>query len=244
MKEFARLYATTKPATIQWGNALDTSAIAFPGAKAIAILRALTANLNVPGGEMFLTPAPFLRPGKFFMLSKFPRNREKAVGGEFKLAVQSAFIPPHAFSTGHLENLTVRQLYSCSQTYRELPDSKRTYEAFMKLDFIVVSELFMTPTAALADILLPAAWGMEHEELGYWPGWYEEIRAYPKLVDPPGEAWADTKWLNELAKRLGLKEYFWESDDEALDDMLKPSGFSYEDMKRKRVLPQKGNIKA
>jgi len=49
----------------------------------------------------------------------------------------------------------------------------------MNLEFVVVSELFMTPTAALADILLPAAWGMEHEELGYWPGWYEEIRAYP-----------------------------------------------------------------
>jgi enolase len=75
----------------------------------------------------------------------------------------------------------------------------------------------MTPTAALADIVLPAAWGMEHEELGYWPGWYEEIRAYPKLVDPPGEAWADTKWLNELAKRLGVGEHFWKSDEEALD---------------------------
>jgi len=43
---------------------------------------------------MFLTPAPFLRPGRFFLLSKFPRDRKKAVGGEFKLAVRSAFIPP------------------------------------------------------------------------------------------------------------------------------------------------------
>jgi len=40
----------------------------------------------------------------------------------------------------------------------------------------------MTPTAAMADILLPAAWGMEHEELGYWPGWYEEIRATPSSL--------------------------------------------------------------
>jgi len=124
------------------------------------------------------------------------------------------------------------------------PDSKRTYEAFMKLEFVVVSELFMTPTAALADILLPAAWGMEHEELGYWPGWYEEIRTYPKLVDPPGEAWADTRWLNELAKRLGLEKYFWENDEEALDEWLKPSGFTYEDMKRKRVLHSKREYNA
>jgi anaerobic selenocysteine-containing dehydrogenase len=113
----------------------------------------------------------------------------------------------------------------------------------MKIEFTVVSELFMTPTAALADILLPAAWGMEHEELGYWPGWYEEIRAYPKIVDPPGEAWADTKWLNELAKRLGLGEYFWKTDDDALDAMLKPSGFTYEDMRYKRVLHSRRDYK-
>ena len=246
IKEFARFYATTKPATIQWGNALDTSTTAFSGAKAISILRAITANLNVPGGEIFLTPAPFLRSGKFFLLSKFPRDREKAVGEEFKLAIRSAFVPPHAFVNSVLtgEPYRIRAgLFLLTNPILSYPDSKKTFEAFMRLEFTVVSELFMTPTAALADILLPAAWGMEHEELGYWPGWYEEIRAYPKLVDPPGEAWADTKWLNELAKRLGLREHFWESDEEALDDMLKPSGFTYEDMKHKRVLHSKREYK-
>ena len=246
IKEFARLYATTKPATIQWGNALDTSAIAFPGAKAVAILRAITGNLNVPGGEIFLTPAPFLRPGKFFLLRKFPRKREKAVGGDFRLAVRSAFVPPHSFVNSVLNGkpYPIRAgIFLLTNPILSYPDSQKTYEAFMKLDFVVVSELFMTPTAALADILLPAAWGMEHEELGYWPGWYEEIRAYPKLVDPPGEAWADTKWLNELAKKLGLGQYFWETDDEALDAMLAPSGFTYEEMKQKRVLHSKRDYK-
>ncbi len=245
VREFARMYAGTKPATIQWGNALDTSAIAFPGAKAVAILRAITGNLNIPGGEMFLTPAPFLRPGRFFLLSKYPRNPEKAIGGQFKLAVRSAFVPPHAFVHSVLTGEPYRiraALFLLTNPILSYPDSRKTYEAFMKLDFVVVSELFMTPTAALADILLPAAWGMEHEELGYWPGWYEEIRAYPKLVDPPGEAWADTKWINELAKRLKM-EHFWETDEEALDAMLEPSGFTYKDMKYKRVLHSKREYK-
>jgi anaerobic selenocysteine-containing dehydrogenase len=94
----------------------------------------------------------------------------------------------------------------------------------------------MTPTAALADIVLPVAWGMEHEEVGYWPGWYESIRAYPKVVDPPGECWADTKIINELAKRLGLGKHFWDEDDDALDVMLEPSGIRYQEFKEKRVL--------
>ena len=246
IREFAVMYATTKPATIQWGNALDTTAIAFPGAKAVAILRAICGNLNIPGGEMFLTPAPFTRPGQFFLLSKLNRNPKKAIGSEFKLAVRSAFVPPHSFVHSVLtgEPYKIRAaLFLLTNPILSYPDSVKTYEAFMKIDFLVVSELFMTPTAALADILLPAAWGMEHEELGYWPGWYGEIRCYPKLVDPPGEAWADTKWINELAKRVGLGEYFWESDEEALDEMVKPSGLTYEDMKSKRVLHSKREYK-
>ncbi|MGD0024258.1 MAG: molybdopterin-dependent oxidoreductase [Xanthobacteraceae bacterium] len=246
IREFAKLYATTKPACIQWGNGLDTAATAFPSAKAITILRAITANLNVPGGELFLTPAAYLRPGNFFLLSKFPRNKEKAVGNEFKLAMRSAFVPPHSFVDSVLTGQPYRiraGLFLLTNPILSYPDSRRTYEAFMNLEFSVVSEIFMSPSAALADIVLPAAWGMEHEELGYWPGWYEEIRAYPKLVDPPGEAWADTKWLNELAKRLGLRDYFWESDEDALDDMVKASNITYAEMKRKRVLHAKSEYK-
>jgi anaerobic selenocysteine-containing dehydrogenase len=77
---------------------------------------------------------------------------------------------------------------------------------------------------------------MEHEELGYWPGWYEEIRCHPKLVDAPGECRADTWIINELAKRLGLGKDFWHDDDEALDVMLQPSGMSYQAFKEKRTL--------
>jgi anaerobic selenocysteine-containing dehydrogenase len=246
VREFARLYATTKPASIQWGNGLDTCANAFPNARAISILRAITGNLNVPGGDLFLTPAPYLRPGKFFLLSKFPRDLEKAAGKQFKLALKSALIPPHAFADSVLsdERNRIRAgVFVLTNPIISYPDSKKTYEAFMKLEFSVISEIFMTPTSAMADIVLPVAWGMEREEIGYWPGWYEEVRAYPKIVDPPGEAWPDTKWLNELAKKLGLGEYFWEHDHEAFEEWLKPSGLSYEDLKRKRVLHCKTEYK-
>lgn len=239
VKEFARLYATTRPAVIHWGNALDNYAVAFPSGKAIAILRAITGNLNVPGGEVFLTPPPYMRPGQFFLLSKFPRDREKALGKDFKLAVRSAFVPPHTLLDSVLNKTPYEvraAIFLMTNPVISYPDSRRTHEALMKIEFSVISEIFMTPTAALCDIVLPAAWGMEREELGYWPGWYEEIRAYPKLVDPPGEAWPDTKWLNELAKRLGLGDHFWRDDEEALDEMVKRSGLDYEGMKRTRVL--------
>jgi anaerobic selenocysteine-containing dehydrogenase len=246
IEEFARLYAKTKPAAIQWGNALDGVVNSFQAARAISILRTITGNLNIPGGDIFLTPAPFVRPGRFFLINQFPRDINKTLGNEFKVAMQSAFIPPIPLINAILEEdpYPVKAAFCIlTNPIVSYPDSLRTFKAFSKIDFLVVSDLFMTPTAALADIVLPASWGMEHEELGYWPGWYEEIRVYPKIVDPPGECWADTKIINELAKRLGLNEFFWNNDEDALDYMLEPSGLSYEELKEKRVLHAKREYK-
>jgi anaerobic selenocysteine-containing dehydrogenase len=239
IQEFARLYAGIKPAVIQWGNALDQLANSFQTGRALAIMRGITGNLNVPGGDVFLTPAPFTRPGRFFLLSKYPRKPERILGNKFKMAQRSAFIPPHTMIKTILEEKPYpikAAMFILSNPLVSYPNSRETYQALMKLDFVVVSELFMTPTAALADIVLPAAWGMEHDEVGYWPGWYEEMRAHPKIVEPPGECWPDTKIINELAKRLGMKEDFWEDDHEALDVMLKPSGMTYKEFKEKRAL--------
>jgi anaerobic selenocysteine-containing dehydrogenase len=242
IEAFARLYSQTKPAAMQTGNAVDQLVNSFQTGRTIAIMRALCGNLNVPGGDVFLSAPEYTRPGNFFLLNKYPRQADKILGKRFKFAQRSAFIPPHALTRAILEEdpFPVKAaMFMLSNPLVSWPNSRETYRALMKLDFVVVSELFMTPTAALADVVLPAAWSMEHEELGYWPGWYEEIRAHPKLVDPPGECWADTKIINELAKRLGLGEDFWDDDHEALDEMLKPSGMSYEEFKVVRTMAPK-----
>ena len=49
--------------------------------------------------------------------------------------------------------------------------------------------------------------------------------------------------MNELAKRLGLGQHFWEHDEEAIEEWLKPSGLTYEELKRKRVLHHKMEYK-
>ena len=239
IEELARLYSRTKPASLVTGNALDQHLNSFQTSRTVSIIRAVCGNLNVPGGDVFLTNRSFTRPGNFYLLSKYPRNTEKLLGKKFKLAQKSTSIPSHAVTRTILSDdpFPIKAAwFILTNPLISYPNSEETYRALMKLDFVVVSELFMTPTAAFADIVLPVAWGMEHDELGYWPGWYEEIRAYPKLADPPGECWPDTKIVNELAKRLGLAEDFWEDHHQGLDAMLKPSAMSYEKFKEKRVL--------
>ena len=206
-------------------------------------MRALVGHLNTPGGNISLNPAPFTRPGRFFHLKDSPRidkiKQKKVVGNEFKLAMSSAYIPTQSLVRGILDekpNSIKAALCILSDPLVSYPDTEMTYNAFMKLDFFVVSELFMTPTAAIADVVLPAAWGREHDTLGYWPGWFGEIRAYPKIVEPPGEARSDPDWINDLAKRLGLERFFWKDEKEAINHMLRPSGLTWEEFKDKRIL--------
>jgi len=246
IEEFVDMYGRIKPAAMQVGNPIDQLVSSFQTGRAIAILRALSGNLNIPGGDVFLTPSDYTRPGSFFLIKKHPRRPERILGDRFLFAQAAAFIPPHIWMKAVLreEPYPIKAaMFILTNPLLSYPNSQEVYKALMKLEFTVVSELFMTPTAACADIVLPAAWGMEHDELGYWPGWYEEVRSHPKVVDPPGDCWPDTKIINELAKRLGMEKEFWADDHQALDEMLDPSGMSFEDFKHKRVLKPKKEYK-
>ena len=248
IEKAARLYAQTKPVSLVVGNGIEKSINAFQQLRAIFIMRSLVGDMNTSGGNVRLTPAPFMRLGHFFLIGKSPRKAETKIqlGNEFPISITSAYIPPQSFVNAILEEKPYPMkgaICILTNPLLSYPDTENTYKAFMKLDFIVVSELFHTPTTAIADIVLPAAWGAEHDTVGYWPGWHEEIRAYPKLIEPPGEARSDPEWINELAKRLNLGEFFWNNEKEALDEMLKPSGYSWEDFKEKRILEAKKEYK-
>jgi anaerobic selenocysteine-containing dehydrogenase len=246
IQQFARMYAGTHPAAIKVGNGVDGTINTFQTQRAVAILRAIAGNLNIPGGDVFLTPAPFTRIGRFLLLKELPRDKKKNLGNEFKWALRDNFLPYQVIMKAIIEERPYpvkAMFFILTNPLLSYPNAFEAYQALMKLEFMVVSELFMTPTAALADIVLPAATGAEHDALGYWPGWYGDIRAYPKVVEPPGECWSDAKMINELAKKLGLGQYFWNDEEEALDEMLKPSGFSYKEFKQKRILQAKTEYK-
>jgi anaerobic selenocysteine-containing dehydrogenase len=237
--KFARLYATLKPATVQFGNGIEMGINCFQTIRAINIMVGICGNVGVPGGQVFLVPPKYFRPGKFYVPKEFPRHPEEAVGTEFKLAVNNAYVPTQAFLTAVLEEKPYpikAAIGILTDPVVSYPNSEKVYEAFKKLELLVMSEIFPTPSTALADIVLPIAWGAEHDTVGFWPGWYQDIRAYPKLIEPPGEARTDAWWITELAKRLGFGEAFWKDEHEVLDMVLAPSGITWEEFKKKRIL--------
>ena len=97
----------------------------------------------------------------------------------------------------------------------------------------------MTPTASLADIVLPAATQFEFNDIGHYGIGHGYILARPKIVDPPRECWPDMKILNELGKALTPREYWPEDYEDLLEAVLSPAGLTYEDFTKRGYL--KGN---
>jgi molybdopterin-containing oxidoreductase family molybdopterin binding subunit len=89
-------------------------------------------------------------------------------------------------------------------------------ELVPKLDLIVVVDHFMTATATMADIVLPACTIFEKDDLV--AGMFLQLQR--KAVEPEGESKADFDIFAELAERMGLREYFDRSPDEYLRAMF------------------------
>jgi anaerobic selenocysteine-containing dehydrogenase len=112
-------------------------------------------------------------------------------------------------------------------------DSQYGREALKALDFYVHADLFINPTAELADIVLPVASAFEREALkvGFEvsPEAQSFVQLRQKVVEPPGEARSDSEIIFGLACRLGFGAQFWDGDIQAAyRHQLGPSGLSLE----------------
>jgi anaerobic selenocysteine-containing dehydrogenase len=105
------------------------------------------------------------------------------------------------------------------------PEQNLVRKGFAREDlFMAVHEQFMTETAQMADIVLPATMFMEHDDL-YYGGGHQHISVGPKLIDAPGECRSNHEVLQGLARRLRISHPGFEmTPRELIDATLKLSG--------------------
>jgi anaerobic selenocysteine-containing dehydrogenase len=85
------------------------------------------------------------------------------------------------------------------------PEQEKVKRGFAREDlFTVVHEHFMTETAAMADLVLPATMFMEHDDL-YQGGGHTHLMLGPKLIEAPGECRSNHEVIVELARRVGAE---------------------------------------
>ena len=111
------------------------------------------------------------------------------------------------------------------------PDSETQTEAFRKLDFLAVFDLFMTPTAQLAHLVLPAADFLENMELHDYGHGGRPHLGLIKPVTMTTKGWPAWKLIFELAGRLGLRELFpWQDNRQALIYKFSENGIELSDL--------------
>ncbi|MFC1910503.1 molybdopterin-dependent oxidoreductase [Chloroflexota bacterium] len=244
IKEVARLYARSKPACIQWGNGLDHNINNFQSARAIACLRAITGNLAIPGGDIHRSPsgAVLLQSlSESFLNEMVPESMMQK-----RLSAGDKLLPlfPYSSAQAFVKSILNEDPYPVHAAYlmgasplHTYSHGKETYEALKKLEFLVATDLFMTPTAALADMVLPVTSYLEHDSV-YEPDLTGNSQAQiQQKVIQVGECWSEWKIMLELAKRLGLKEKgIWDDEKDLLDYLVKPSGLTFEEAKRVGVI--------
>ena len=97
------------------------------------------------------------------------------------------------------------------------PDQNRVRAGFSREDlFVVVHEQFMTETARMADIVLPATMFLEHDDI-YTGGGHSYVELAQKLVDAPGQCRSNHEVICELARRVGAQHPGFEMSPRAID---------------------------
>ncbi|MBE9522743.1 MAG: molybdopterin-dependent oxidoreductase [Proteobacteria bacterium] len=230
IRETARLYAQSKPAVIQWGNPIEHNIHTFDITRALICLMAICGNLDVPGGNVHAKDPEIMGLGPFVRADLIPNKRKEMISAYHGIIPRLMTVAPAFFRKAILEGIPypVKGFYSmCANPLLSYADSLQTHDAFMNLDFIAVADVFMTPTAAIADIVLPAASQFEIDDIGHYGLGHGFILARPKVIDPPEECWPDIKILNELGKLISPKEYWHDDYTQFLEDVVGPSGLTY-----------------
>ena len=246
IRKAARLYAKSHPAAIHWGNALEQNSHTFDTARAITCLMALCGNLDIPGGNIQANEPGILSLGKYVRADLLPDKRKEMIHAAHGTIPRLMTVPPAFFRKAVLEQnpYPVKGAYvQCANPLMAYADSSLTFEALNRLDFLAVSDLFMTPTAALADIVLPAATSFEFDDIGHYGLGHGYVLARPKVVDPPEGCRPDIQILNDLGLAMTPKEHWFDDYRELVEMVMKPSGLTFKAFAERGYLKGKEQFK-
>ena len=235
----ARLYAETRPSMMEWGCALEHTPKCIQTVRAVMMLPVVTGNIDVPGGWAFGMHALGKFPHLYEVMSE--AQKAKRLGADqFKvLGAEGSTLPSahiatifKAMRTGDPYWVKAGLIFG-NNALATYANSKQVYESLMKLDLLVVADLYMTPTAEIADIVLPAASWAELDEVVGVPFVAQNVVLAQQKTVQIGECKQDELIMCELARKMGLEhgtETPWQVFDDQLAQVL---GISFEELKQK-----------
>lgn len=234
----ARMYATTKPAVLMthMGTAMNTNSIQT--SRALSILIAITGNLDVLEGNVF---ARYPAVGYMEYRREIrcpPEVEEKVIGAEeFPLlsGPKSARAKPHPPLYFKLmeQGRGIKAFWTSSNAVVNIEDSLRAVNALKKLELLVVVDFFMTPTADIADYVLPPATWLEREGIASALNHPNYITARQKAIEPLGEARNEYDIIFDLMDKMGVEPALPARNyEDLLNYRLRRANINFEEFKK------------
>lgn len=238
----ARSYAKIKPSAIVLGNGTDHAGLnTFQSIRALFCLIGITGNIDIPGGNVFYPAVPLAYPDLKEKLP--PEQAAKRIGGsKFKALDRHGYAHPPSSLRAMLSDdpYPVRGLVAIgTNVVTTYPNTPMVVEALKSLDFLAVHDIFMTPTAEIADLVLPAAANLERDE----PRLHLHIKG-PRAtfmdnvssdLAKVGERKSDWEFIIALGRKLGFEEYF-PSLEALADGVLKPLNVTWQELKSREYI--------
>jgi anaerobic selenocysteine-containing dehydrogenase len=238
--ELARTYATTKPACIDHGNGLEHAPSSNNAVRSIAILMAITGNLDKPGGDIFYAGSGMPMPGSVHLRERYTQEWiDKLIGPEFPKPFQPWTEGTSSAYYRIFDSVLTGKPYPIrtiiapgTQPTVSTRGVKNVLEALKKLEFYVVVDVMRTAEMKYADVVIPVAtmYETDHpfETSGSW------IMARNKVIEPFGDYKSDYEFWINLGVKMGYGKDFWNGSlAECMNDQLKPMGLTMEGLREK-----------
>ncbi len=216
-------YATRTPAVLYQGYGMQRRAYGEQVVRAGCTLAAITGNFGISGG--WASGLGLQAPDGGGLWSVFPIGENPIKSSipvflwtEAVLRGKEMTQADGVTGTDHLEN-DIKLIYAVATNclinqHANVNRSAEILRDESKVEFLIVQDNFLTPSARFADIVLPAC--TQFETWGVEDGWKysDEVILQPKLVEPPGECKSDYQICSEIAGRLGIGEIYTEGRNE------------------------------
>ncbi|HHQ6616857.1 TPA: DMSO/selenate family reductase complex A subunit [Serratia fonticola] len=243
IRQLARDYATAKPAALIQGWGPQRHNCGERTARGSTLLATITGNVGIKGG--WAGGYGGIGNRKFTTGPEMPDNsvKEKISIMNWVQAADDAskVTPADGLTGGDQLNSNIRLLFSLAGNYlaNQNPDINQAVKVLAdesKIEFIVQSDLYLTPSAKYADVLLPETSFMERWNIGETWGTANYLILSEKLIEPEFERRSDYDWIREVAQKLGVEQEFslgrsekewimqiWENSRKAMPDEHLPT---------------------
>ena len=219
----AKLFAFKKPTAVLYGYGLQRYQNGGSIVRAINALLAITGNVGVKGGGPNYAH-PLWKPHFGGIVKADQKVRERYFPW-----------PVMADSILRAEPPVKLIFVTRSNPLNQAPDTRRMKEAFSNVPFKVTVDFFLTDTAYASDLIIPATSVFEEEDIVF-SSWHYYLSYLPKIVSTPNGMPTEVEFWNELAKRIGLKNFEPKTSEEYILEALeplKPLGITFTELREK-----------